>query len=208
MDSVHLKACARPRYSRHVPFPPKIDRDQILAAALAQTASGGAQQLSIRSLAAALNVVPNALYRYFRDLSELQDAVSAAVTDQLHDRLVTVLGRKGPEAALRALALAYVDFARTEPGLYDAFMNARVVSPISMQAHDRLWQLVVTRVTALTGQRQASKAAVSLWALLHGFVALEAICALQQEQKPRSGLEYGLQAWLAYARQSVPNDPA
>lgn len=181
-----------------MPFPAKTNREQILAAALAQTATGGTKELSIRSLAAALGLAPNALYRYFRDLSELQEAVGAAITEQVHDKLAAAAGRKRPEAALRALALAYIAFARSEPGLYDAFMNARISSPAAVQAHDHLWQLVVMHVAALTGEHTAPQAAVSLWALLHGFITLENLCALQND-KPSSGLEYGLRAWLQYA---------
>ena len=56
-------------------YPAKTDRESILAAALEQVESEGLENLAIRSLAGRLGLAPNALYRYFENLSDLELAV-------------------------------------------------------------------------------------------------------------------------------------
>jgi AcrR family transcriptional regulator len=74
-----------------------------------------------------VGVVPNAAYRHFAD----RDALLAAVRDEayrvLANRVSERIGqvRAGPRTAtgarlrLRAVGISYLEFARTEPGLFD-----------------------------------------------------------------------------------------
>jgi AcrR family transcriptional regulator len=70
--------------------------------------------------------VPNAAYRHFADRDELLAAVCAAAMGELADRMAAgvaqVPGQYGdPEAAglrLYAIGVAYLKFAREEPGLF------------------------------------------------------------------------------------------
>jgi hypothetical protein len=50
-------------------------------------------------------------------------------------------------------------------------------------------------VEQVVGQERAASAAVALWAFLHGFIQLESV-AILGEQKPRSGFQVGLEAFL------------
>src|SRR5262245_2359957 len=73
-----------------------------------------------------VGVVPNAAYRYFADRDELLAAVCAAALRELADRMAAgiarVRGKHGDPAAarrrLRAVGVAYLGFAREEPGLF------------------------------------------------------------------------------------------
>jgi AcrR family transcriptional regulator len=73
-----------------------------------------------------VGVVPNAAYRHFADRDELLAAVCAAAMRELADRMAAgvaqVPGRHGDPAAargrLRAIGVAYLDFAYEEPGLF------------------------------------------------------------------------------------------
>jgi len=73
-----------------------------------------------------VGVVPNAAYRHFADRDELLAAVSAAAMRELSGRMAAgvarVRGEHGDPAAalrrLRAVGVAYLDFAREEPGLF------------------------------------------------------------------------------------------
>jgi len=70
--------------------------------------------------------VPNAAYRHFADRDELLAAVCAAAMGRLTDRMAAGVARVGgsygnAEAARRrlgAIGIAYLDFARQEPGLF------------------------------------------------------------------------------------------
>jgi AcrR family transcriptional regulator len=73
-----------------------------------------------------VGVVPNAAYRYFADRDELLAAVCAEARRELSARMAAgvarVRGRYGDPAAaqrrLAAIGLAYLEFAREEPGLF------------------------------------------------------------------------------------------
>jgi AcrR family transcriptional regulator len=73
-----------------------------------------------------VGVVPNAAYRHFADRDELLAAVCAAAMRELAGRMAAgiarVPGRHGDPAAARlrlgAIGVAYLEFAREEPGLF------------------------------------------------------------------------------------------
>jgi AcrR family transcriptional regulator len=73
-----------------------------------------------------VGVVPNAAYRHFADRDELLAAVGAAAMRELASRMAAgvanVPGEHGDPAAalrrLRAIGVAYLEFARDEPGLF------------------------------------------------------------------------------------------
>lgn len=180
-------------------FPAKTDRGRILAAAMEQMASGGMEKMSLRSVAASLDLAPNALYRYFASRSELQAAITAEITEQVHAGLRKAAGRKAPEQALRALARAYVLFAREQRHLYEAFLTPCDRTGDDDVAHTALWGFVLEQVERVSGAKNAAEAAVGLWAFLHGFVELER-AGVFAEGKPLSGFRWGMNAWLKAAR--------
>src|SRR5258708_39532789 len=73
-----------------------------------------------------VGVVPNAAYRHFADRDELLAAVCTAAMRELAARMAAgvtrVRGKHGDAAAarrrLRAIGVAYLEFARKEPGLF------------------------------------------------------------------------------------------
>ncbi|MBB5057790.1 AcrR family transcriptional regulator [Granulicella aggregans] len=180
-------------------FPSKTDRAQILAAAMEQLEREGMQRLSLRSLAASLGLATNALYRYFEDRSHLEAALVAQITLKMRETLVKAAGRKQPEAAVRAMARAYLKFAHERRFLYEAWIKPCTHTQESQIAHESLWGFVAGLVAQIAGETRAPEAATALWAFLHGFVELEAAGVFQQG-KPLSSFEWGLTAWLDAAQ--------
>jgi AcrR family transcriptional regulator len=101
-------------------------RDGLVAAGLELARSGGPDAVVLREATRMVGVVPNAAYRHFTDHDELRAAVSTAAMAELATRMATgvarVRGQHGDAAAalrrLRAIGLAYFEFARREPGLF------------------------------------------------------------------------------------------
>jgi AcrR family transcriptional regulator len=101
-------------------------RDGLVAAGLELARTGGPDAVVLREATRMVGVVPNAAYRHFADRDELLAAVCAAAMGELADRMATgvarVRGRYGDAAAarrrLRAIGLAYLTFAREQPGLF------------------------------------------------------------------------------------------
>jgi AcrR family transcriptional regulator len=79
-----------------------------------------------------VGVVPNAAYRHFADRDALLAAVRDAAVKQLARRMADGMsqvraGAHSPTGArlrLTAVGKAYLDFARTEPGLFDTAFTA------------------------------------------------------------------------------------
>jgi AcrR family transcriptional regulator len=189
-----------------MPYPSKTDRQAILLAALKQLAHDGLRSISLRSLAASLGVAPNALYRYFADRAALEAAMSAESARQLESVLKRAARQKRPVDAVRSMALAYVRFARENPHLYGLLMAPCTPSEEDTESHLDLWKFVVDQVALISTESRAREAAVALWALLHGIVTLEA-AQVFGEEKPFSGFEFGLDAWLTAAANHPDSTP-
>ena len=101
-------------------------RDGLVAAGLELARTGGPDAVVLREATRMVGVVPNAAYRHFADRDELLAAVCAAAMGELGARMAAevarVPGRRGDPAAARArlgaIGLAYLEFARAEPGWF------------------------------------------------------------------------------------------
>ncbi len=177
-----------------MPYPSKTDRNSILLAAVEEISHSGIRDLSLRNLASLLGLAPTALYRYFSDRAELEAALANECAQRLEGVLRNaVLGADATEA-LRRISSSYVSFAREHRNLYEVMMSPHP-SKYDYSAKQSLWIFTTERVALLSGATKAPEAAVALWALLHGTVALEAT-QVMGEDKPASGLDFIFEAWL------------
>lgn len=88
--------------------------------------SGGPSALSLREVTRAAGVSPNAAYRHFADRDDLVRAVASesqlALARAISDRVAAAPAGLAGDAAsierLRRVGLAYIDFARAEPGWF------------------------------------------------------------------------------------------
>ncbi len=163
-----------------------------------QVARDGLNKLAIRSLAAALNLAPNALYRYFANLAALQAALAEEGTIRLLGVLKRAAGKKPPEKAVRSIAQAYLRFAREQPQVFALTLMPTIDADGTDAAHTQSWQFVLGHVASLYGEVRAPEAAVVLWAFLHGMTVLEA-ARVFGERKPVSSFEFGLDLWIRAA---------
>jgi AcrR family transcriptional regulator len=177
-----------------MPYPSKTDRQTILSAALKELVRGGIRDLSLRNLAASLDLAPNAIYRYFSDRSALEAALASEAARQLELVLRKAADGREPITAIRKMSAAYIKFARDNRHLYEVMMS-RHAPEHDATSHQSLWAFTVEQVERIAGSDRAAQASVALWAFLHGAVALEAAQVLG-EIKPASGLEFGFKAWL------------
>jgi len=87
---------------------------------------GGPDAVVLREATRMVGVAPNAAYRHFADRDELLFAVCTAAMTELAARMAAgvarVRGKHGNAAAasrrLNAIGVAYLDFARDDPGLF------------------------------------------------------------------------------------------
>ncbi len=193
-------------------------RAALIRAGVELARSGGPDAVVLREVTRIVGVVPNAAYRHFADRDALLAAVRDAAVAQLAQRMADGMrqvpgGRRSQTAArrrLRAVGQAYLDFARTEPGLFDtAFAATEHHSPASSDDERRPFDHLRA---ALDGLVEAGLLAPSrrptvdypTWATVHGLAVLfrGPLCSLPAEDKTR--LEAQTLAFIAAAVVASP----
>jgi AcrR family transcriptional regulator len=188
-----------------MPYPSKTDRQTILSAALKELVHGGIRDLSLRNIAASLDLAPNAIYRYFPDRRALEAALANEAARRLELALRKAADGREPVTAIREMSSAYIKFARDNRHLYEVMMSLHAPRH-DATSHQSLWAFTLEQVQRIAGSDRAARASVALWAFLHGAVALEAAQVLG-ELKPASGIEFGFEAWLmAVSKRREPID--
>ncbi|HEX6484467.1 MAG TPA: TetR/AcrR family transcriptional regulator [Ktedonobacteraceae bacterium] len=179
-----------------MPYPAKTNAQTILTAAIEHLEQYGEEALSMRELASSLGLSPRALYRYYPDRATLEAAMAEEGFRRLRMALVDAVGLHVGKDALRAMAIAYLAFAQAHPAWYSLLMSFHVQTPGLLEAGHEVWAFVVGLVEHVVGAERAASVAVALWAFFHGFIQLEST-AILSEQKPRSGFQVGLEAFLS-----------
>ena len=144
------------------------------AAALVDEA-GTSDGLTLTELARAVGTRVPSLYNHVAGLDGLRRDLALWGITALHAALQQAAVGQSGRAALRAMARAYRDFARTHPGVYPLTLRAADPNDTEMQqAQQNLIELLSTVLTAanLSGD-EALHAIRGLRSAMHGFVSLE-----------------------------------
>jgi AcrR family transcriptional regulator len=183
--------------------PAGVVLEGLIAAGLEQARAGGADAVVLRDATRTVGVSPNAAYRYFADREELLAAVAWEAVRLLSQRMQTRMAQvtaargtaEGARQRLRAVGLAYLEFARQEPGLFgtafavpartherrildlDSVRGLRTPLEILDGALDELEQAGV-----LPADRRPA-ATVLAWSAVHGLATLRAAGPLPPEDR-------------------------
>jgi AcrR family transcriptional regulator len=160
-------------------------RSALIEAGVELARSGGPNAVVLREATRMVGVVPNAAYRHFADRDALLAAVRDAALRQLAQRMAAGMSRvraradtpAGARLRLQAVGKAYLDFARTEPGLFDTAYTA--TEHPTGGADDERWPFDYLKA-ALDGLEQAAlldpgrRADIEYptWATVHGLAVL------------------------------------
>jgi len=174
--------------------------------------SGGPDAVVLREVTRMVGVVPNAAYRHFADRDALLAAVRDEAVKELARRMADGMAevRPGPHTPtgarlrLRAVGQAYLQFARTEPGLFDtAFAapehpgggGAGEATPLGL-LQVSLDDLVTAGVLGSPGRPDLE---YPIWASVHGLAVLlrGPLRALPEREKAR--LEEQMLAFIGAA---------
>jgi AcrR family transcriptional regulator len=107
-------------------------RSALVEAGIELARSGGPEAVVLREATRMVGVAPNAAYRHFANRDALLAAVRDAALSQLAQRMADGMSQvrarghtpKGAQLRLQAVGKAYLEFARTEPGLFDTAFTA------------------------------------------------------------------------------------
>jgi AcrR family transcriptional regulator len=143
------------------------------------------ESLSVRAVTARAGVSPTALYLHFADKDDLRRAVKGRCYAALRDALQPdeTEDDRDPRLQLRAMAHAYLRFAREQPGLYAILFQTEVPNPAPRFSEDELrdrpghevFELVLGAVArCVDDETTAFDTACLAWMALHGRVAMQA----------------------------------
>jgi AcrR family transcriptional regulator len=108
-------------------------RSALVDAGLELARSGGPDAVVLREVTRKVGVVPNTAYRHFADREALLAAVRDRAVKELAGRMAAGMSRvragphtpTGARLRFQAVGEAYLEFARTEPGLFETAFAAR-----------------------------------------------------------------------------------
>jgi AcrR family transcriptional regulator len=165
-------------------------RTELIDAAEARLAATGAAELvSLRGVAADVGVTAPAIYRHFPDKEALLHAVVARRFADFRDRLVeAAAGVEDPFEGLRRSGLAYLAFAEEHPAHYRVLFGwqggneALGLAPDDPVGHpgDPAMAVLIVQIERCLASgpggraMEASVVAAEAWAMTHGLVDLRA----------------------------------
>lgn len=139
---------------------------------------GDAARLSVRAIARAAGVSPTALYLHFPDRDTLVEAAVNRGFEAFDGALIEATAPfANPLDRLRAMGVAYLDFARDRPALYATLFTVRR-DPVAEETdcspdvdRDDAFDALIELVEAIDPVA-ARERAFCLWAALHGYATL------------------------------------
>lgn len=152
-----------------------VDLPKILEVASDIVDSGGIESLSLSDVAKRLSIKSPSLYNHIDGLTGLRTELSIHGCNLLNASLTQAAIGRAKDSAVRALADAYLTFARSHPGLYEAIQR-------SPEKEEPRWQvaaqsLVDTVVRVFEHYQmkgyEVIHAVRGFRSLLHGFTSLD-----------------------------------
>ena len=136
--------------------------------------------LSLRGLARAAGVSPNAPYRHFADRNSFLGALAAEGFHRFAHQIIAAAAGEGAMASLRAVGQAYLAFAASQPGLYRLMLSPQGYSLDNDECRAQA-ELAFGALAAAIGKAQTTgwkrdqdtlTQTLVFWAMLHGWATL------------------------------------
>ncbi len=149
-------------------------QERILETAVAAVRHGGAEGLTMRSLADRLGYSPATLYLHFRNKQALLEAVADQGFAQLEAAIDEKALAAGPDRALGAAVEAYVSFAIDEAQTYRLMFRTPLPEGADPGPRRRVFQRLQQEIARSGGVPAGSETAAlrRVWSFLHGRLEL------------------------------------
>lgn len=136
----------------------------------------GIHALTLATVAKKLSIRTPSLYNHIESLTALRKALAVHGLEALYHHLTHSLSDQSGDKAIHTFSLAYIQFVRKHPGLYEATLWAGE-APVSPEA-EKVTTGIVGLVVKLLNYYQlegedAIHAARGLRSILHGFASLD-----------------------------------
>lgn len=140
----------------------------------------GAENLSLRSCARDAGVDPAALYRHFKSKEDLLAHVANTAFVDLSEAMQAAQAKHmetNPKEALRQIGLAYIEYAVTEPHMFQMMFDLAgrfQVSglPVDSAGGKAAYDILVKGIERLNPTTPIEVHVFMLWSIVHGFSKL------------------------------------
>lgn len=156
----------------------RLTRDAVIAKAVEMAdAAGEVNEVTLTTLAAALEIRVPSLYNHIASLDDLRHGMAIYGTQHLMNSLRAAAAGKIGKEALLAMAIAYRRFVQTHPGIYPLTIRApHPDDTILTQLAQEFIQMLLLVLASFGFQGDNALHTIRGYrALLHGFTALEAV---------------------------------
>lgn len=154
----------------------RVDRDVVIATAADLVNRNGLASLSMGELATALGLKTPSLYAHVTGIDEVKRLLALRGLAAMETALAHAALGKTASSAVRALLFAYLEFVRTNPGVYEATFPAAPLDDLEWTAAAR--KIQATNRAVLAGLGLSPEEEIHLQrgmrSLAHGFAVFEA----------------------------------
>jgi AcrR family transcriptional regulator len=155
-------------------------REVLRMAALRELRERGARNVSMRGLAASLNISPMTAYRYYADKEELFRDLKSDISARFTDALRAGTERSaGPREQLYGAGAAYLEFAIANEHeyrlMFDEWLGDIELRPEGALQNALSWRLLIDllrRLSPGTDEAKLNRIGHVIWAALHGLAML------------------------------------
>lgn len=177
-----------------MPTPARTSLDEIVAAGRAILALDGVGALTMQRVAERVGVRAPSLYRRVPSRSALVGLVTADVVAEVERRLGAAASTGDPQRDLRALAIAFREFALGDPHSYELLFAPLPENGAPELAGFASAAAPVIRVCGeLAGSDHALDAARTVTAWASGFLRMELAGGFQLGGSVQDAFEYGIE---------------
>lgn len=161
-----------------MPRKARIDKNKIITTAAELVNREGPQALSLNRLASELGIKPPSLYNHIDGLPHLFVELGILNARKMGECMTeSVIGKSGADA-IRALANAYRNYIKKNPGLYLVTLrvsnNQHMESPELEKAESRVLKIVQTVITPYGLSEEDSLHTIrGFRSMVHGFTTIE-----------------------------------
>lgn len=150
-----------------------LDKTKIIETAVHLANAQGLEQVTLAALAKQLGIKTPSLYNHIDGMSGLKKELALYGIQKLKEQLTQAAIGKSGDKALFSIGTAYVSFARTHPGLYEATLPVSH-DPDIQEAGDGIVKLLLRVLEEYNLQEEEALHVVrGIRSLVHGFASLE-----------------------------------
>lgn len=160
----------------------RVQKEEIILAALEIVREKGVESLNARTVAAALNCSTQPVFSNFATMEDLQNAVIAAAYER-YFKFLQENAENGKYPAYKAFGMGYIRFAKEEKALFKLLFMCDREGRELVSTPD--WEASLDMIMAANGvtREKAEMMHMEMWVCVHGIATMLATSFLELDEE-------------------------